>query len=182
MRACDIDRRGEKAAVIPFAQKEMVDRFLYGLDDEIQREVIKFSQETVKKIGESVGGRFKFSSQTDKKRYQAALEAAETAYINSLREDAFTVIRSKSRRTIEDIVEFMPKPEMARMAEALVELTSIKRRVSRGMETVREPIDVAVISRSEGFIWVKRKHYFEAELNPRYAKRLREVPSARDVP
>ena len=71
------------------------------------------------------------------------------------------------------MVEFMPKPEMARMAEALVNLTSIKRRVSRGMETVGGPIDVAVISRSEGFVWVKRKHYFPAELNSRFFERKR---------
>ena len=48
------------------------------------------------------------------------------------------------------MVEFMPKPELAKMAEALVNLTSIKRRVSRGMETVGGPIDVALISQSEG--------------------------------
>lgn len=66
----------------------------------------------------------------------------------------------------------MPKPEMANMAEALVNLTSIKRRVSKGMETVGGPIDVAVISRTEGFVWVKRKHYFPPELNLRYSKRV----------
>jgi hypothetical protein len=49
----------------------------------------------------------------------------------------------------------MPKPELARMAEALVNLTSIKRRVSRGVETVGGPIDVAVISHAEGFVWDK---------------------------
>jgi hypothetical protein len=70
------------------------------------------------------------------------------------------------------MVEFMPKPELAKMAEALVELTSIKRRVTRGMETVGGPIDVAVISQSEGFVWIRRKHYFPAELNSRYFSRL----------
>ena len=27
------------------------------------------------------------------------------------------------------------------------------------------PIDVAVISKGDGFVWIKRKHYFKAELN-----------------
>lgn len=57
------------------------------------------------------------------------------------------------------------------MAEAVVNLTSIKKRVSRGMETVGGPIDVAVISQSEGFVWIKRKHYFPPELNNRYFSR-----------
>lgn len=67
----------------------------------------------------------------------------------------------------------MPKPELARMAEALVDLTSIKRRVSSGYETVGGPIDVAVISKAEGLVWVKRKHYFPAELNERFFERRR---------
>jgi len=32
-------------------------------------------------------------------------------------------------------------------------------------ETVGGPIDVAVISKGDGFVWIKRKHYFRPELN-----------------
>ena len=57
------------------------------------------------------------------------------------------------------------------MAEALIDLTSIKRKVSQGMETVGGPVDVAVISKNDGFVWIKRKHYFPAEINSRYFER-----------
>jgi len=33
-------------------------------------------------------------------------------------------------------------------------------------ESVGGPIDVAVITRSEGFIWVKHKDWFQKDLNP----------------
>jgi hypothetical protein len=62
----------------------------------------------------------------------------------------------------------LPKSELAAMAEALVNLTSFKRKVSMELETVGGPIDVAVISKGDGFIWVKRKHYFTKEMNPRF--------------
>lgn len=53
------------------------------------------------------------------------------------------------------------------MAESLVNLTSFKRRVSIGeAQTVGRPVDVEVISREDGFVWIKRKHYFDQELNP----------------
>lgn len=103
---------------------------------------------------------------------ESSAQSAESAFLSGLDTKAFAQIRSESKAEIEDMVEFMPKPELAKMAEALVNLTSIKRRVSRGMETVGGPIDVALISQSEGFVWVKRKHYFPPELNPRYAKRI----------
>lgn len=62
----------------------------------------------------------------------------------------------------------LPKDELAAMAEALVNLTSFKRKVSMETETVGGPIDVAVISKGDGFIWIKRKHYFKSELNPQF--------------
>jgi hypothetical protein len=33
------------------------------------------------------------------------------------------------------------------------------------VESVGGPIDVAVISKGDGFIWIKRKHYFKPEFN-----------------
>lgn len=37
-------------------------------------------------------------------------------------------------------------------------------------ETVSEPIDVAIISKGDGFIWIERKHYFKSEVNPQFFK------------
>lgn len=70
------------------------------------------------------------------------------------------------------MVEFMPKQDLAEFAEALVNLSSLQRRVNSGFETVGGPIDVAVISKSEGLVWVKRKHYFPRELNFRFFDRV----------
>ena len=57
------------------------------------------------------------------------------------------------------------------MAETLIRIESLKERVTRETEQVGGPIDVAVISKGDGFIWVKRKHYFDASLNVRYMAR-----------
>ena len=70
------------------------------------------------------------------------------------------------------IVALLPKEELAELAEALVNLTSFKRRVTPAAETVGGPVDVAVISKGDGLVWLKRKHYFPPELNPRYFRRL----------
>lgn len=58
------------------------------------------------------------------------------------------------------MIEVLPKDELSNMAEALVNLTAFKRRMSNSLETVGGPIDVAVISKGDGLVWVKRKHYF----------------------
>ena len=54
------------------------------------------------------------------------------------------------------------------MAESLVNLTSFKRKISTDAETVGGQIDVAVISKGDGFVWIKRKHYFDIGKNPQF--------------
>lgn len=170
----DIDRDGERARVLPFAQRDMVERFLYGLDSTIKSEITKFCRASVSQISNEIIGQLNMS-EADREDLYLQAQAAEEAFITRLGHEGFNSVHEDSRSEIECMVEFMPKPEMARMAEALVNLTSIKRRVTRGFETVGGPIDVAVISKAEGFVWVKRKHYFTPELNSRYFGRITET-------
>ena len=79
-------------------------------------------------------------------------------------------IRDKHSYPVLRMVTALPKDELAAMAEALVNLTAFKRRITETMETVGGPIDVAVISKGDGLIWVKGKHYFEPELNQHFFK------------
>ncbi|MDH4201798.1 MAG: hypothetical protein OEV87_02785 [Phycisphaerae bacterium] len=70
---------------------------------------------------------------------------------------------------ITNSVSHLPKDELAAMAESLVNLTSFRQKISLGTSgTVGGEIDVAVISKGDGFVWIKRKHYFESELNPHF--------------
>jgi len=66
------------------------------------------------------------------------------------------------------VISMLPKDELAAMAESLVNLTYFKRKVTMESETVGGPIDVAVISKGDGLIWIKRKHYFIPELNKQF--------------
>ena len=52
----------------------------------------------------------------------------------------------------------------------MVNLTSLRRKVAidSNSRTVGGPIDVAIISKGDGFIWAKRKHYFDSQINPQY--------------
>lgn len=62
-------------------------------------------------------------------------------------------------------VILLDKEDMANMAGSFISLTSLVRRMQPGEETVGGPVDVAVISKGDGFVWIRRKHYFKPELN-----------------
>ena len=65
----------------------------------------------------------------------------------------------------------IPKDELAGVAASLVNLNSFKKRMSMNIESVGGPVDVAVISKGDGFIWIDRKHYFDADKNPHFMRR-----------
>lgn len=46
-------------------------------------------------------------------------------------------------------------------------------------ESVGGPVDVALISKGDGFVWIERKHYFKPELNPRFLARYMQSDSRR---
>lgn len=156
------------AAIRPFAQSEMVSTFMTGADpnfhnaiySDIEQLCISYPQVLADDIDcldieqrEALKTRWKKIGQKEFKKYSKKLsDYSKTHYINPVME----------------VVRGLPKDELAAMAETLISLTSFKRRVSMEEETVGGPIDVAVISKGDGFVWIKRKHYFEPELNQQF--------------
>lgn len=72
---------------------------------------------------------------------------------------------------LKQVIGLLSIPELAELAETLVSIESLKERVTTPKESVSGPIDVASVSKSDGFVWIRRKHYFEKELNPRFFDR-----------
>jgi hypothetical protein len=69
---------------------------------------------------------------------------------------------------IRNAITHLPKNELAHVAASLVNLNSFQKRMSTAPETVGGPVDVAVITRGDGFVWIERKHYFRPELNHQF--------------
>lgn len=64
------------------------------------------------------------------------------------------------------LFDAMPFKDALDLAHFMVETTVKMTRFTPGPAKVGGPIEVAGITKHEGFKWVKRKHYFNAELNP----------------
>lgn len=68
-------------------------------------------------------------------------------------------------------VASLPIEELALLAESMINITSLRRKVALDVNigTVGGPIDVAIISKGDGFVWVKIKYYFDLSYNLQYA-------------
>ncbi len=158
----------ERAIVFPFAQSEMVHTFMQGIDPNLQTVLNSYLSKLFDVYyPEQISQAFP-TSKSSKEKIKKKLKEVGNVLVKDL---LATVEKHKRERNVDPVleaVEFLPKEELASMAEALVNLTSFKRRVTLDAETVGGPIDVAVISKGDGFIWVKRKHYFEVDMNPQF--------------
>ncbi len=163
----DIGRVGSSAYVMAFAQGEMVHQFMEGIDPDFLDYSISSTQTTLKEFGKTIIDGLDIS---DPKVEQAVMDAAEKLAETYQKEAQEFRIKKLVGPTM-SAVSHLPMEELADMAEALVSLTSLRRRVSLSQETVGGPIDVAIISKGDGLIWVKRKHYFEPGRNPSYFDR-----------
>jgi hypothetical protein len=156
-----------RAVISAFAQDREARTFLSGLDPKIHAYLEGWwPRRLLQTIGEVAE-----HLELDEAKQGALLEAMAPRCLEILKEYEEQLGVFQQEENIEpilSIVAMLPKDELAEMAESLVNLASFKRRVTDEEETVGGPIDVAVISRGDGFIWIKRKHYFKPELNPQF--------------
>lgn len=65
------------------------------------------------------------------------------------------------------IAPAMPVQDAIALADFLVDVTKRYVRFLPGADTVGGDTDICVVTKHEGFKWVRRKHYFDRVLNPR---------------
>ncbi|OAM83492.1 hypothetical protein A3840_01025 [Devosia elaeis] len=149
-----------------FAQTSMSDTFSLGVSYDVYSSLMgavskglrDFSEELKTACGVAGTVPDKFDEIVTKARDaigSAVLDRAGTEHAQPLRR----------------VLGVLPVDEMAELAETLINLQSLKEKVTKPSETVGGPIDVAVITKGEGMVWLKRKHFFDPGLNSRYMLR-----------
>ena len=144
------------AQIVPFAQTDMIQLFMEG----ISGTNLFFIYNTLVRVLKDK------SNQT---------EEEINKLLGDFLDEVKTFQQEKMISPVMNVISTLPKEEMAAMAEALVEITSLRRKVDSPLETVGGPTDVAVISKGDGLIWIKRKHYFDINLNHDFLQRKKLI-------
>lgn len=152
------------AEIVPFAQTEMVQTFLWGIDPDILKAVEGFISASF--------GEFRKNVRQDAPAAATSVSAASKAIRKQFDKDFVEYISANHAQPIYRIIDVLSKSELAELAETLINMESLKKRITQPIESVGGPVDVAVISKAEGVIWIKRKHYFDPDLNQDFFSRL----------
>ncbi len=151
-----------------FAQSEVAVSFLRGIDPLYQQNIDMLLTEIIEKYPSTILDHIEELSEEKKKEIKEKLHSTSEKAIKRARNDLQEYSQINHVHPILEVVRGLAKDQIAEMAETLVNLTSFKRKVSTELETVAGPVDVAVISKGDGFVWIKRKHYFNPELNTQF--------------
>jgi hypothetical protein len=162
---------GVPAMIRPFAQAEMVHSFMNGIDPTLRLTIQNGVSNLVQRFADHLA-HISGLVGPPLAAFKANASATSASLNQGFSDEIARYCREKHVDPVLAAIGLLPKDELAVMAETLVSLTSFKRKMSRDAETVGGDIDVAVISKGDGYIWVKRKHYFPPELNLRYLKRI----------
>lgn len=166
----DMDRwKDGLAYIMPFAQHDIAQLFIEGIEDSY----LRFMETTILgALGKKSEDVVKSYVPSADKTVELELQRKEDkAALKSIMEDFDDLRRKSIVDPMLSVVQNLPKEEMAAMAESLVEITSLRRRMDSEVESVAGPVDVVVISKGDGLIWMKRKHYFDVDLNSDFALR-----------
>jgi len=160
------------AVVAPFAQSNDVRTFMEGMGQDITEFFEKAISDVAHKgVPEKTVEALRKKHAIDDKLAEDILHIAQEIGKGTYAEITRKLRDLKYHRYINPILQatrFLQKEDMAMMAETLVNLVSFRKQVTMEVETVGGPIDVAVITKGDGFVWIKRKSYFSPELNHRF--------------
>ena len=151
--------------VLPFAQEDITRTVLEGINPQyagaIQSSAIDFFIELPNKIVQEINELDDIKKDKYSKQATEAMRCALIEFFNLMDSER----KMKHTFQIERAIQMMPFSELAEVAEVFIRLTQVRQRLSPDSETVGGPVDVAVISKADGFVWIKRKFYFDKELN-----------------
>jgi hypothetical protein len=152
-------------AIRPFAQTDVIDTILTGVDPKLENSFFgnfsklftQYNAEILKIMGDA------------NPELSAQIKGLD---LNSITQEYFSlntqIKQSNFLIPLMKAVSSLSKEDLAEMAESLIYLTYLKRRITFAEDSVGGPVDVALISKGDGFIWIKRKQYFRPELNQNF--------------
>ena len=154
------------ASIVPFAQVEATQTVIRGINPSFYN-IISNNLNTA-----LTAFRTASSSLARQQNAQALAAQIDSIDVSALTQAFTTSARNeffeKYSRPLVNTISLLSISDMANVAESLVALTSLVNRMSPREESVGGPVDVAVISKGDGFIWIKRKHYFSHDLNSQF--------------
>lgn len=148
------------ASITPFAQSDVMITLMKGIAPNFYEKVTDLNVRSLSEEREKITALLKEEG-VDEAIVKRVSDLDTTDIEKKHSESMDVYMQEEYIDGIVNAVESFNVEDMANMAENLVSITSLQRHFSSSDETVGGPIDVAVITRAEGFVWVRHKDFIK---------------------
>jgi hypothetical protein len=165
---CISDER--PTAICPFAQKDVIRSVLRGIHRNFSRQLTNAIKDSFAPQGNDIF----IPGEDDNVDFMDFAEKLDEVKTDDLSRNFFRKINrllDNNLHQLEKALEDYDLQSMAALAESLIDLTGFHRILTFQQEGVGGPVDVAVISKNDGFTWLNRKSwYHHKDVGGRYGK------------
>lgn len=159
------------ASIIPFAQCDTMLSLMRGIHPLMLDTVIQKHEDLLEDSKEKLLEAAKAAGVTESQLAKLTDAVNVDEAVEKYRQELVGFYRNTFIDGVVDAVESFNVEDMVDMAESFIAITNLQRHISSSEESVGGPVDVAVITKSEGFVWVKHKQWFQQEMNPQMMER-----------
>lgn len=161
------------ALIVPFAQTDVSNTVVRAVEDKLRQKFYDNFKTTLTGFKDEIITQLETAKAPEP--FVAIFKNLDTEkYTEDYKTGMDDYIDKSYIRPLMETVAFLDKEDLADMAESLVRMTCLKRHVTTDEETVGGPVDVAIVTKGDGFIWKKRKHYFDPDLNSQFFERYKK--------
>lgn len=161
IRDSDIEINYNGNIIVPFAQKDVITNFMTGIDIDLERVIINyFSKYIISYIERLIINLKSYENIQEKDLNLILNENIHNKEINEIIGEFLENINTVKKNMYYPILEsigILPNNQLVELAESMIYITSLKRKISFDLESVGGDIDVAIISKGDGFVWGKKK-------------------------
>ena len=157
------------ALIMPFAQDEVMRTFIDGISPYLMSYNDFFFKYFVSELPQLILDEVEdLIDDEQENQIHKAIKAKRLKAYKKYKSNINRFMKEYNINPVLTVTSVMAKDELAELAESLVHLTCIKKKYSTEDETVGGPVDVAVISKGDGFVWIRRKNYFDSQDNYKF--------------
>jgi|688.fasta_scaffold05066_5 hypothetical protein len=138
------------------AQRDAIDQYLKGYDTQMIDEIIERSDQERYELLNSIREKFEGDDQLLEK-LDKAVEETLAQFETQLPHTAGEYSERNYLVSLRRALAALPAASLVEVARSLIELQALRKTTTAQADTVGGPIDVALITPTDGFVWIRHK-------------------------
>lgn len=152
----------EPYGVMPFAQTDVMQNLINGMNPILTHSMFRHADDSFSSLRGNIGFEASIEYDVPQEIIDVMDEVSYDDILADFKKDVRKIIDGPRKSEIYDKIKDLSVEEMAKLADCMVSITAIKRHINFDQEGVGGLVDLATITKKDGFKWLNRKCWYDA--------------------